>query len=173
MKFVVQARRATRIRSPPRCARWRCSQEVDATEHRELRAREGAGNACSPFEWEIRSDRLNGTVLGANWDDITEYPELDDTEVWKLRQPLGHDPPDAHAPGDVPGARPAGLRRRCGGDDHRADRQPACRRRRTRRAGRTRCRWARTRSCASSRASRTTRASSPITATSSSTKTTR
>jgi FtsP/CotA-like multicopper oxidase with cupredoxin domain len=58
-------------------------QEVDAVEHRTFELSKAEGDACSPNVWEVvTTDGLNGEVLGSRWEDITEYPELDTTEVW-------------------------------------------------------------------------------------------
>jgi spore coat protein A len=59
--------------------------EADASVSREFhleKAQLVAG--CSPFEWLIRSIDANGQVVGEHWEDVSEFPELGDTEVWKF-----------------------------------------------------------------------------------------
>ncbi len=59
--------------------------EADATQFRTLELVKGSGDACSPFAWEVvTTDGLNGSVLGSRWDDVTEQPQLGDTEVWSF-----------------------------------------------------------------------------------------
>ncbi|MDH3520476.1 MAG: multicopper oxidase domain-containing protein, partial [Myxococcales bacterium] len=59
--------------------------EGDAVRQREFELLKAAGDACSPFVWEVVStDGLNGPVLGSRWNDVTEFPELGSTEVWRF-----------------------------------------------------------------------------------------
>jgi spore coat protein A len=58
-------------------------QEADASQSREFHLEKGAGT-CTPDEWEIRSIGPDGTVIGSQWIDITELPELGETEVWEF-----------------------------------------------------------------------------------------
>jgi spore coat protein A len=59
--------------------------EADAVEFRTLELVKGPGDACSPFVWEVvTTDGLNGPVLGYRWEDVTELPQLDTTEVWSF-----------------------------------------------------------------------------------------
>lgn len=42
-------------------------------------------DTCTPGQWVVESlDGPNGTVIGGQWDDITEYPVLGDTEIWEF-----------------------------------------------------------------------------------------
>jgi spore coat protein A len=42
-------------------------------------------DTCTPGQWVIESlDGPNGNVIGGQWDDITEYPVLGDTEIWEF-----------------------------------------------------------------------------------------
>ena len=59
-----------------------------------------APDACTGGTWLIN---------GLRWDDIVEYPELGSTEVWRFINRSGMVHPDAHAPGDVPGAGPPAV----------------------------------------------------------------
>jgi hypothetical protein len=83
MKFVVGADAGHTDPIPAALRPMEMLQEADATQFREFHLEKGPGNACSPFEWEIRSI-VGGSVVGAKWVDITELPELDETEVWKF-----------------------------------------------------------------------------------------
>ena len=58
-------------------------QEIDATVFREFHLEKGPGT-CTADEWEIRSIDETGAVIGSQWIDITELPELGETEVWKF-----------------------------------------------------------------------------------------
>jgi len=57
--------------------------EVDATVFRKFHLEKGPGT-CTPDEWEIRSIDETGSVIGSKWVDITEIPELGETEVWEF-----------------------------------------------------------------------------------------
>jgi spore coat protein A len=59
--------------------------ENDAVSDRYFELIKGAGDQCSPFAWEVVStDGLNGAHLGSRWTDLSEFPELGDTEVWSF-----------------------------------------------------------------------------------------
>ncbi|MHC4140484.1 MAG: multicopper oxidase domain-containing protein [Planctomycetota bacterium] len=83
MKFVVTADAGHTDPLPGALRPMQVLQEGDASIFREFHLEKGPGNACSPFEWEIRSI-VGGAVVGSKWVDVTELPELEDTEVWKF-----------------------------------------------------------------------------------------
>ena len=86
MKFVV----SNLPGSPPHTAPLPVSlrpietlQEIDATVSREFHLRKEPGT-CTTEEWTIQSIDAIGNVVGSKWDDITEQPELGETEVWRF-----------------------------------------------------------------------------------------
>jgi FtsP/CotA-like multicopper oxidase with cupredoxin domain len=83
MKFVVGSETGHTAPLPATLRPMEVLQEADASLTREFHLEKGPGNACSPFEWEIRSI-VGGAVVGSKWVDITEFPELEDTEIWKF-----------------------------------------------------------------------------------------
>jgi spore coat protein A len=83
MKFVVIAAAGHTTPVPATLRPMEVLDEADSVIEREFHLEKGPGNACSPFEWEIVSI-VGGNPVGAKWDDITEFPELGDTEVWKF-----------------------------------------------------------------------------------------
>jgi spore coat protein A len=90
MEFRVQAQTGFTDPVPATLRTMEVLQEVDAVEHRTFELSKAAGDACSPFIWEVvTTDGLNGAVLGSKWDDITEFPELDTTEVWSFANRSG------------------------------------------------------------------------------------
>jgi spore coat protein A len=54
-----------------------------ATVDREFHLEKGPADACSPFHWRITSI-VNGAPVGHMWDDLSEFPELGSTEIWKF-----------------------------------------------------------------------------------------
>ena len=50
-------------------------QEADAIMSRDFELKKTGVDACGRFHWEIN---------GLKWDDITEYPELGTTEIWRF-----------------------------------------------------------------------------------------
>jgi len=83
MKFVVGNQTGHTAPIPSSLRPMEVLDPADATQQREFHLEKGPGNACSPFEWEIVSID-NGVAVGAKWDDITEFPELGETEIWKF-----------------------------------------------------------------------------------------
>jgi spore coat protein A len=84
LKFVVTADPGHTDPLPAVLRPKETLQEADATEFRELHLEKNPGvDECSPFQWQIRSVD-DGVVVGQQWDDITELPELGETEVWKF-----------------------------------------------------------------------------------------
>jgi spore coat protein A len=60
-------------------------QESNAVAFRDFELKKGPADACSPFVWEVATTSgLNGAELGARWEDVTEFPELGTTEVWRF-----------------------------------------------------------------------------------------
>ena len=85
MRFDVQAQAGFTDPVPGSLRSMEILNEGNAVEHRTLELVKGPGDACSPFAWEVVStDGLNGAVLGSRWEDVTERPELDTTEVWSF-----------------------------------------------------------------------------------------
>jgi spore coat protein A len=85
MRFDVQAEAGFTDAVPGSLRSMEILNEANAVAHRTLELMKGPGNACSPFAWEVVStDGLNGPVLGSQWTDITEEPELGTTEVWSF-----------------------------------------------------------------------------------------
>jgi spore coat protein A len=85
MKFVVQGTAGFQGPIPTTLRPMEVLDENDSVGQREFELVKAAGNACSPFIWEIVStDGLNGPVLGSTWEDVTEFPELGTTEVWRF-----------------------------------------------------------------------------------------
>jgi spore coat protein A len=90
MKFRVLAEVGFTDPVPATLRTLEVLQEADAVEHRTFELSKANGDACSPFIWEVvTTDGLNGPVLGSRWDDITEFPELDTTEVWSFANRSG------------------------------------------------------------------------------------
>jgi spore coat protein A len=90
MKFSVQGTAGFQGPVPTTLRPMEVLNETDAVVHREFELSKGAGDACSPFAWEIvTTDGLNGTPLGSRWQDVTEFPELDTTEVWRFTNRSG------------------------------------------------------------------------------------
>ena len=83
MKFVVTAAAGHTAALPAALRPMEVLQEADASVTREFHLEKGPGNTCSPFEWEIRSI-VGGAVVGSKWVDLTEFPELGETEIWKF-----------------------------------------------------------------------------------------
>ena len=85
MKFVVQAQAGHTDPLPASLRSMEVLDEADAVHVREFELEKGPGDACSPFIWEIVSTTIDGVpVSGPNkkWDDITEFPDLETTEIW-------------------------------------------------------------------------------------------
>jgi spore coat protein A len=90
MEFRVQAQAGFTDPVPASLRTLEVLQEGDAVEFRNFELSKANGDACSPFIWEVVStDGLNGAVLGSRWEDITEFPELDTTEVWSFANRSG------------------------------------------------------------------------------------
>ncbi|MDJ0867463.1 MAG: multicopper oxidase domain-containing protein [Myxococcota bacterium] len=75
IKFVVGAETGHTAPLPASLRPMEVLDEQDAVMSRDFELEKGPGNACSPFVWLIN---------GLGWDDITEYPELGSTEVWRF-----------------------------------------------------------------------------------------
>jgi len=58
-------------------------EEVEATVFRDFLLEKVPGT-CTDDEWEIISLDGTGSPIGSKWVDITELPELGETEVWKF-----------------------------------------------------------------------------------------
>jgi spore coat protein A len=85
MKFVVAGLPGAPPHTAPLPAALRpmeVLQESHASVSRELHLEKGPGT-CTQDEWQIRSVE-NGTVVGSHWLDITEVPQLGETEVWSF-----------------------------------------------------------------------------------------
>jgi spore coat protein A len=90
MEFRVQADTGFTDPVPLALRTLEVLQESNAVEHRTFELTKAGGDSCSPFIWEVvTTDGLNGPVLGSKWDDITEFPELDTTEVWSFANRSG------------------------------------------------------------------------------------
>jgi len=83
MKFVVQAQTGDTDPLPAALRPQETLQEASASAVRELHLEKGAGDSCSPFTWRVRSV-VNGSIVGEEWHDVTEFPALGATEVWKF-----------------------------------------------------------------------------------------
>ncbi len=87
MKFIVQAQAGHTDPLPATLRSMEILDEADAIHVRDFELEKGPGDACSPFIWEIVSTTIDGVpVTGPNtkWDDLTEFPELETTEIWKF-----------------------------------------------------------------------------------------
>jgi spore coat protein A len=85
MKFVVQDQAGHTDPLPTSLRSMEVLEEAEAIHVREFELAKGPGDACSPFSWEVVSTTLDGVpISGPNrrWDDITEFPYLETTEVW-------------------------------------------------------------------------------------------
>jgi spore coat protein A len=90
MEFRVQAQTGFTNAVPANLRTLEVLDEADAIEFRTFELSKADGDACSPFIWEVvTTDGLNGPVLGSRWDDITEFPQLGDTEVWSFANRSG------------------------------------------------------------------------------------
>ncbi len=90
MEFRVQAQTGFTGPVPADLRTMEVLDELDATEFRTFELKKAAGDASSPFIWEVvTTDGLNGPVLGSRWDDITEFPQLGSTEVWSFANRSG------------------------------------------------------------------------------------
>jgi spore coat protein A len=90
MKFSVQGVAGFQAPVPTALRPMEVLNETNSVAQREFELSKGAGDACSPFAWEIVStDGLNGTPLGSHWVDHTEFPVLDTTEVWRFTNRSG------------------------------------------------------------------------------------
>jgi spore coat protein A len=74
MKFVVGSSAGHTNAIPTSLRTNEILDELDATEFRDFELQKGS-DPCSGFKWLIN---------GLGWDDITEYPELGETEVWSF-----------------------------------------------------------------------------------------
>jgi FtsP/CotA-like multicopper oxidase with cupredoxin domain len=83
MKFVVSGEAGSTAPLPATLRPMAVLDEADAARSREFHLEKGPADACSPFRWLVRSVE-NGTVVGEDWVDVTELPELGTTEVWKF-----------------------------------------------------------------------------------------
>jgi spore coat protein A len=82
IKFTVLAEAGHTAPIPGSLRPMEVLQEADATVSREFHLEKIVGG-CTPNEWVIRSIE-NGIIVGEKWVDITELPELGETEVWKF-----------------------------------------------------------------------------------------
>ncbi len=90
MQFRVQGTPGFQGPVPTALRPMEVLNEADAVVHREFELSKGPGDACSPFSWEVvTTDGLNGTHLGSRWEDVTEFPELGTTEVWRFTNRSG------------------------------------------------------------------------------------
>jgi spore coat protein A len=83
MQFRVQAQAGHTAPVPAALRPMEVLDEADATQFREFHLEKASVTGCSTTEWLIRSIGAGGQVLGEKWDDISELPELGETEVWK------------------------------------------------------------------------------------------
>jgi len=86
MKFIVSNLPGDEPHTDPLPASLRPMELLDeahATVSRKFRLVKGPGT-CTTDEWEIQSIDGTGAVVGSQWIDITELPELGETEVWKF-----------------------------------------------------------------------------------------
>jgi cysteine-rich repeat protein len=74
MMFVVGAGAGHTNALPATLRTHEVLDELDAVQFRDFELQKGS-DPCSDFKWLIN---------GLGWDDITEYPELDTTEVWRF-----------------------------------------------------------------------------------------
>ena len=74
MKFVVSDQAGDTDPVPDRCARSSGSRRRRGHDPR-LRLKKSGTDACGRSIWEINE---------LHWDDITEYPELGTTEIWRF-----------------------------------------------------------------------------------------
>jgi len=90
MKFSVQASAGFQGPVPTTLRAMEVLNEAEAVVQREFELSKAAGDACSPFSWEVvTTDGLNGTHLGSRWEDVTEFPELGTTEIWRFTNRSG------------------------------------------------------------------------------------
>ncbi|MDH3627230.1 MAG: multicopper oxidase domain-containing protein [Acidobacteriota bacterium] len=75
MKFVVTADVGDTDAIPTTLRTMERLQEGDAVLSRDFRLARGANNACGRSPW---------TINDLGWDDITEYPQLGSTEIWRF-----------------------------------------------------------------------------------------
>jgi len=83
MKFRVTAVPGHTAAVPATLRPFTPLSEAAATLTRELHLEKGPADACSPFHWRITSI-VNDAPVGHMWDDVTEFPQLGTTEIWKL-----------------------------------------------------------------------------------------
>ncbi len=83
MKFIVTA--ATGFTGPLPAALRAVTPipEAQAAGTRHFRLIHDSDN-CTPGQWLVESLDSHGNITGVNWDDITEYPVLGDTEIWEF-----------------------------------------------------------------------------------------
>jgi spore coat protein A len=84
LQFRVQAVAGHTAPLPAALRPMEVLQEADATQFREFHLEKAATTGCSTTEWLIRSIGPSGQVLGEHWVDISELPELGETEVWEF-----------------------------------------------------------------------------------------
>ncbi len=85
IKFIVTAQAGHTAPLPATLRPMEVLDELDATQFREFHLeKQNLTASCSDFEWLIRSIGPGGTILGQHWNDISELPELEETEVWKF-----------------------------------------------------------------------------------------
>ncbi len=92
MKFVVQSPLGHTDQIPGSLRPLEVLKEADATVTRDFDLDKGPGDACSPFIWEIVSTAINGipvTAPNSRWDDVTEFPQLGTTEIWRFANKSG------------------------------------------------------------------------------------
>ncbi|MFZ1863336.1 MAG: multicopper oxidase domain-containing protein [Polyangiales bacterium] len=85
MKFIVQAQAGHTNALPATLRSMEMLNEADAVHFRDFELKKGPGDACSPFTWEVVSTAVDGvpvTAPNTRWDDVTEFPDLETTEVW-------------------------------------------------------------------------------------------
>jgi cysteine-rich repeat protein len=85
MQFTVGAASGHTAAVPASLRPMEVLDENDASADRYFELLKGPGDVCSPFIWEVVTvDGLNGAPLGSHWDDLSEFPELGETEVWSF-----------------------------------------------------------------------------------------
>jgi cysteine-rich repeat protein len=83
MKFRVTAAPGHTAAVPASLRPFTPLSEAAATVNREFHLEKGPADACSPYHWRITSI-VNGAAVGHMWDDVTEFPQLGTTEIWKF-----------------------------------------------------------------------------------------
>jgi spore coat protein A len=86
MKFIVTGETGFNNALPATLRPVISIAESEATNTRRFLL-EKIDEPCSGQEWVVRSLDADRNVIGEHWDDITEFPTIESTEIWEFENP--------------------------------------------------------------------------------------